>query len=100
MPGGIIAVQSGASFYQPEQLGTVCNRLALSFDAVEPFLAPVPTYAGGMLALVAAADSHNTLRPPTMKLRERFQHLNLQTHYYTPRVHRAAFALPPVFAGS
>lgn len=98
MPGGIIAVQSGASFYPPEQLGTVCNRLALSFDAVEPFLAPVPTYAGGMLALIAAGDNHDALRPPAMTLRERFQHLNLQTHYYTPQVHRAAFALPPIFA--
>jgi len=97
-PGGVIAVQSGAPFYQPGQLEDVCKRLSSSFDAVRPFLAPVPTYAGGMLALVVAGDSHKALRPPVKILRERFQRLKMETRYYTPEVHRAAFVLAPVFA--
>jgi spermidine synthase len=97
-PGGIIVAQSGAPFYQPAQLEVVCDRLAASFGAVAPYLAPVPTYAGGMLALVTAGDSGEALRPPLETLRERFQRLRLETRYYTPDVHRAAFALPPTFA--
>jgi hypothetical protein len=92
------SLQSGAPFYRPGQLESVCNRLASSFGAVRPFLAPVPTYAGGMLALVAAGEDHKTLRPSVKVLRERFQRIVPYTRYYTPEVHRAAFVLAPVFA--
>ncbi|AWM87122.1 polyamine aminopropyltransferase [Microvirga sp. 17 mud 1-3] len=96
-PGGMIAVQSGAPFYQPKELETVCGRLAGSFAGVRPYLAPVPTYAGGMLALVAAGESRDALRPPCKVLRERFVSLKGRTRYYTPEVHRAAFTLAPSF---
>jgi spermidine synthase len=94
---GIIVVQSGAPFYHPQQLEGVCKRLASSFDTVQPFLAPVPTYAGGMLALVAAGESYSALRPSMTMLRTRFEQLQPNTSYYTPEVHQAAFALPPRF---
>jgi spermidine synthase len=94
---GMIALQSGAPFYNPRQLGGVCRRLGFSFGAARPFLAPVPTYAGGMLALVAAGRSPGALRPPVKTLRERLQRLRLRTGYYTPEIHRAAFALAPAF---
>jgi len=96
-PNGTIALQAGAPFYNPEQLKAVCTRLAGSFDAVGPFLAPVPTYAGGMLALVAAGKSHEALRPAVETLQKRFQVLQSRTSYYTPEVHRAAFTLAPAF---
>jgi spermidine synthase len=96
-PGGMIALQSGAPFYNPEQLESVCSRLACSFDAVRPFLAPVPTYAGGMLALVAGCEGRKALRPPIKTLREQFDRLRPNTGYYTPEVHRAAFTLAPAF---
>jgi len=96
-PGGMIVVQSGAPFFQPEELEMVCDRLAGSFAGVRPYLAPVPTYAGGMLALVAAGASRDALRPSTDVLRERFDVLQGRTRYYTPEVHRAAFTLAPSF---
>jgi spermidine synthase len=99
-PGGMISLQSGAPFYQPRQLDGVCARLASSFNAVRLFLAPVPTYAGGMLALVAAGDSHKALRPQAKILRQRLQGLRSPTLYYTPEVHRAAFTLPPRFVSA
>ncbi|MBZ6075619.1 polyamine aminopropyltransferase [Microvirga puerhi] len=97
-PSGIIVVQSGAPFFQPKELEMVCRSLSESFDGVRPYLAPVPTYAGGMLALVAAGASRDALRPPCKVLRERFRPLQGQTRYYTPEVHRAAFTLAPIFA--
>lgn len=99
-PGGVIAVQSGAPFFQPKELETVCGRLSGSFAGVRPYLAPVPTYAGGMLALVAAGESRDALRPPCKVLRERFAPLQGRTRYYTPEVHRAAFTLAPSFEPS
>ena len=97
-PGGVIAVQSGAPFFQPKELEAVCGRLAGSFAGVRPYLTPVPTYAGGMLALVAAGESRDALRPPCKVLRERFCPLHGKARYYTPEVHRAAFTLAPSFA--
>jgi len=99
-PGGMIAVQSGAPFFQPGELDMVCNRLSHSFAGVRPYLAPVPTYAGGMLALVAAGESDNAPCPPHETLQERFAPLQGKTLYYTPEVHRAAFTLAPSFAPS
>jgi spermidine synthase len=96
-PGGMIAVQSGAPFFQPQELEMVCGRLSGSLAGVRPYLAPVPTYAGGMLALVAAGESQDALRPPCKVLRERFAPLQGRTRYYTPEVHRAAFTLAPSF---
>jgi spermidine synthase len=96
-PNGTIALQTGAPFYNPEQLKAVCSRLACSFDAVRPFLAPVPTYAGGMLALVTAGKCHEALRPAVKTLQKRFQGLQSRTSYYTPEIHRAAFTLTPAF---
>lgn len=96
-PGGVLSLQSGAPFFNPEQLQVVCTRLAFSFESVRPYLAPVPTYAGGMLALVAAGESHEALRQPIKTLRERFQRVHMRTDYYSPEIHRAAFTLAPHF---
>ena len=97
-PGGIIAVQSGAPFFQPRELDRVCERLSRSFPAARLYLAPVPTYAGGMLALVAAGPSRDAVRPSCKVLRERYPSILGGTRYYTSEVHRAAFTLPPCFA--
>jgi spermidine synthase len=99
-PGGMIAVQSGAPFFQPGELDMVCRRLSYSFAGVRPYLAPVPTYAGGMLALVAAGESDSALCPPHEVLREQFAAIQGKTRYYTPEVHRAAFTLAPSFLPS
>lgn len=97
-PGGILVLQSGTLFYQPDQLDDICGRLAPSFAAIRPFMAPVPTYAGGMLALVAASSLRRTLKPPMQALRAHFRRLQGRTRYYTPDVHQAAFAMAPTFA--
>lgn len=96
-PGGVVAVQSGVGFHQPEPLANVRDRLAGIFGAARPFLAPVPTYAAGALALVAAGSSGEALCPPEKVLRERFHPLAGKTRFYRPEVHRAAFTMTPVF---
>ncbi len=94
----MIALQSGAPFFAPAQLQGVCDQLSSSFKAVRPFLAPVPTYAGGMLALIVAGPTITALAPSMKVLRQRFRDLHLDTRYYNPDIHRAAFVLPPMFA--
>lgn len=90
---GILVVQSGASPHDPEQLTKVCDLLASSFGVAVPFVAPVPTYPGGILALVAASWSRSTLQVGKREMRCRFRHLRGNTRYYTPETHHAAFSI-------
>lgn len=94
-PEGVVAIQSGVPFYRPRQLEQILDRLARCFGAAKPFLAPVPTYAHGLLALIVAGDL-TSFCPPAEPLRERFA--GLATRYYTPDVHHAVFVAAPRFA--
>lgn len=95
-PGGIISVQSGAPFYRVRQLDQALARLTKRFGTASAFLAPVPTYAHGLLALIVASHA-KTFCPPLTVLHTRFARLNDDTRYYSPEVHLAAFVLPPSF---
>jgi spermidine synthase len=95
-PGGIIAIQSGAPFYQPRLLDDALAHLRQGFGAARAFLAPVPTYAHGLLALmIAGADDR--FCPPVELLRPRMALLGDGPRYYSPEVHHAAFAMAPRF---
>ena len=59
---GVIAVQSGAPFFQASELAKVCRRLSACFEAALPFLAPVPTYAGASASEQCVARSSIILR--------------------------------------
>ena len=54
----------------------------------------VPTYIGGHMALGWASDDTGLRTVALDTLQERFQAAAIDTRYYTPDVHRAAFALP------
>lgn len=98
--GGLIAIQSGTPFFQPAELDGTCRRLSACFGAAESFLAPVPTYAHGQLALIAAGPSADSLCPPLAMLQERFAASEAKTRYYSPQVHHAAFVLAPALKHS
>jgi spermidine synthase len=89
-PGGSITLQAGAAFFQTEQLTALQTRLAGIFGAARSYLAPVPTYAAGMLALVTAAASEAQLLPALSLLERRFEEAEAPTRFYSPAVHHAA----------
>ena len=90
---GLLAAQSGCAPYQTEQLKAVVSRLREAFGAAAAFVAPVPSYPGGMLPLVLAARSPSLLRLEQATLRQRFQPLRDKVRYYSPPIHEAAFTL-------
>lgn len=51
---GLISIQSSYPFYQPVQIEQMLSRLRDRIGAASTFLAPVPTYASGLLALMIA----------------------------------------------
>ena len=62
------------------------------------YLATVPTYVGGPMAFGWASDDAALRQVPVEALGERLRESGIETRYYTPAVHLAAFALPPYIA--
>jgi spermidine synthase len=93
-PGGVLVAQIGVPFLEPVVFATIMRRSSRLFPVVACYLVPVPSVFGGPLALVWASSA---LGPDSVGLNElvsRFAAAKIETRYYTPEVHRAAFALP------
>ena len=55
----------------------------------------MPAYIGGDMTFGWGSDDTRCTDVPLEILRERFKDTGIETNYYTPDVHRGAFALPP-----
>jgi spermidine synthase len=91
--GGILVTQNGVPFLQPDELANTLRALRALFRDATCYLASVPTYAGGPMAFGWGTDGGARDVPPAV-LAERFAASGLAPRYYTPEVHKAAFALP------
>ena len=91
-PDGIFVNQNGVPFLQPEEIALTMKNRAPHFAFVTYYMVPVPTYIGGAMALGWASDKK--YRPALGKLNERLKKVKGKMKYYTPHVHKAAFALP------
>jgi spermidine synthase len=92
--GGLIVAQLGVPFLQPLQFAAVLRRMSRLFPVVSCYLVPVPCMFGGPLAFGWASSSLRPDAHASDDLAARFNTANIETRYYTPEVHRAAFALP------
>jgi spermidine synthase len=90
---GLLMLQSGAPFYRPDLLERVRARVGACFGAARPLLAPVPTYASGLLALIAAGPNAEALCPREDMLAARMAGIAGGCRYYDPGVHQAAFSM-------
>jgi len=93
--GGLLATQNGVPFFQPDEVKTASKRLGPVFSDVTFYGAVVPSYIGGIMTLAWATDNDSLKDIAEFVLTERYVAAGLKTKYYTPAVHRAAFALPP-----
>ena len=91
-PGGIVVTQSGVPFVQRDEFTTAIRNLARVFPVAECYVLATPSYAGGHMALGWGSLDRDPSDPSLEILTERAS--MLATRYYTPKVHRAAFALP------
>lgn len=92
--GSILVTQNGVPFLQGDELRGTLTCLRDLFADASCYLASVPTYMGGPMAFGWATDNAALRGVPTDALRERWQAAAVETRYYTPEVHAAAFALP------
>ncbi|MDX1580410.1 MAG: polyamine aminopropyltransferase [Alphaproteobacteria bacterium] len=94
-PGGILVTQNGVPFLQSDELVNTTKALRPMFRDVASYIATVPTYVGGPMAFGWATDDESLRQVPVKTLEQRFSALDIKTRYYTPHVHKGAFALPP-----
>ena len=97
-PGGVLVTQSGVPFVQGPELRDSLAGLGRHFADATCYLATVPTYIGGPLAFGWASDDAALARTPAAELGRRLATAAIETRYYTPDIHRAAFVLPAYVA--
>ena len=94
-PGGFAVFQNGVPFFQPEELVDTLKQMQRTFRYCGVYLAVVPSYIGGFMALTWVSNDAILGDPAKWQgLDAAFNAARLKTDYYTPAVHRAAFALP------
>lgn len=97
-PGGILVSQSGMPFLTPDWLRGHVSDLRRAFADVALFLTTVPSYTGGPMAHGFASDDPARREVSEAVLRARQAQAGIAGRYWSPAVHRAAFALPPYVA--
>ena len=90
----VLVTQNGVPFLQGPELRSTMAIFKTIFADTTCYLATVPTYVGGPMAFGWGSDDTALRETPVETLRARYEAAGLATRYYTPEVHKAAFALP------
>jgi spermidine synthase len=98
-PGGVMVTQSGVPFFQPEELTACIAHFRGLFADAGCYVAAIPTYVGGHMAMGWASDDPQLRHVPVEALAARHAAAGgFPARYWTPEVHKAAFALPRFIA--
>lgn len=93
---GVAVFQTGVPLLQGAELTEAIKELNVVFGETGTYLTVTPTYVGGFMALTWA--SKGAVLGNSTKARDvadRYAVATIETQYYSPEVHYAAFALPP-----
>jgi spermidine synthase len=98
-PGGVMVTQNGVPILQSGELTTGITKFRRLFADGYCYVAAIPTYVGGHMAMGWATEN-KALRQTTLKtIADRYKKAgSFKTKYWTPEVHKAAFALPRFIA--
>jgi spermidine synthase len=95
---GVLVTQNGLPFMHPDHLTGTMALFKSIFADYATYLCDQPTYFGGPFALAWAANDGAIRAVPADVIAERQKASGIDTRYYTPEVHKAAFALPAYVA--
>lgn len=85
---GIFVAQSDNPWFKADLIKQVQSDVKEIFPITSLYLANIPTYPSGLWAFTIGSKKYNPLEVPA----ERFHEID--TKYYTPELHNAAFVLP------
>lgn len=89
-PGGLFVCQTLSPFFHQDLIRSVYQVVSAIFPITLPYLTVIPTYPSGLHCFMLGSKKHHPLRARSLA--------GLRTRWYTPEVHRSAFALPPLVA--
>jgi spermidine synthase len=98
-PGGVMVTQNGVPFFQADELTTTVGHFRSLFADGSCYVAAIPTYIGGHLAIGWSSKDKKLRQHSIAKIAGRYKKAgSFKTKYWTPEVHVAAFALPRFIA--
>jgi spermidine synthase len=97
--GAVMVTQNGVPIFQPGELASSVAKFRRLFADGTCYVAAIPTYVGGHMAMGWASDDRRLSRTPVKTLAARYRKAgSFSTKYWTPEVQAAAFALPRFIA--
>lgn len=97
--GGVMVTQNGVPILQSGELTTGISKFRRLFADGFCYVAAIPTYVGGHMAMGWATDNKRLRETPLATIAARYRRAGrFATKYWTPEVHKAAFALPRFIA--
>jgi spermidine synthase len=97
--GGVLVTQNGVPFLQNNELAAAMQKFRRLFADASCYVAAIPVYVGGHMAMGMATDDKRLRRHPVKTIAERYRKSgSFKTMYWTPEVHVAAFAQPRFIA--
>jgi spermidine synthase len=97
--GGVMVTQNGVPILQSSELASGIKKFCKLFADGYCYVAAIPTYVGGHMAMGWASDNVKLRVAPMATIADRYKRAGrFPTKYWTPEVHVAAFALPRFIA--
>jgi spermidine synthase len=97
--GGVLVTQNGVPFFQKNELASTMSKFRRLFADASCYVAAIPVYIGGHMAMGIASDNKKLRRQPVKTIAQRYRKAgSFTTKYWTPEVHVAAFAQPRFIA--
>jgi spermidine synthase len=97
--GGLLITQNGVPIFQAGELTATISRFRKLFADGYCYVAAIPTYVGGHMAMGWATDDSRLRHASVKTIAARYKKAgSFPTQYWTPEVHVAAFALPRFIA--
>jgi spermidine synthase len=96
---GVLVTQNGVPFFQKNELASTMAKFRRLFADASCYVAAIPVYVGGHMALGIATDNKRLRKQPVKTIAQRYRKAgSFKTKYWTPEVHVAAFAQPRFIA--
>ena len=97
--GGVLVTQNGVPFLQANELKTSIGHFRKLFEDATCYVAAIPTYVGGLMAMGFATDNKRLRQASAKIIAERYRKAGrFSTRYWTPELHIGSFALPRFIA--
>jgi spermidine synthase len=97
---GIIVTQSGSPLVMFDELKDAVNLMRRVFPIVKTYICSIPIYPGVLWSFTAASTSIDPAAVDPAIIAQRLRANGQPTGWYTPEIHRAAFALPNFLASA